>query len=57
MIEIPKISSKKRCLKVDLLIPDNYQTSTALRELEFLHPDARLSISQPENDEESYYDE
>ena len=57
VIERPQISSKKRHLKVSLLIPDDYQMPSALRELELLHRDAKLRILQLENDQELHNDE
>lgn len=56
-IEKSQIDSKKRYLNFSLLVPDNYQALNVLRELELLYHDAGLRILQPENGQESYYDE
>ena len=56
-IEKPEISSKKRCLKVDLFIPNDHRTLALLKELELLHCDAKLRILQLENKQKFDYDE
>ena len=44
-----KRSSEKRYLKVDVFVPDGYQVSTVLKELERLHRDTQLRFSLPQN--------
>ena len=55
----PKNNSKKRYVKLGICVPDDYQTSTVLRELELelLRRDERLRILLLDNGQEFYHDE